>query len=561
MMKRIINNPFIVTILFIFMGILIYSNTFNAPFHYDDYGQIVENPDVQWEELSWSKFKTLSMNRPVAFLTLSLNYYFGGLGVSGYHYVNIGIHIITAFVFFLFLKTVLSLPHFDQNIRDKNREIAIISSLLWISSPIHIQAVTYIIQRMAALAAMFYISATYFYLKGRLSSDKKRYLFYFLTILFILLAYGSKENSITLPFYLLLLEIIIIRKGNFTFLFKKHMLVIFCILAITYLLTLWYLYYVYYSYEHKVSLDPWFLYIIETRFYTGVRAIAFYITQILFPVPSRLSLEHDFQISRSLIDPPSTMLILPCLLVVVFYAIISYKKRPLFSFFTLWFFGNLALENFYPFLITVFEHRLYLPSMGFFAIAGIGIHKLISSVKGGGLKRFSVAALFIVIALFSINTYIRNNVWKDPYSLWFDVIKKSPNISIGYMQLGVTYFKDEDYDGALNSYLKARSIAPRDPSVRFGLGVIYFNLKQYDEAIREFNHVGSLGYMKPNKTSPDISYYFSRIAKNYFGHGRVEEAIKVLDNALLYDPDEPMIKELKVKMEKGTITAKEIMSK
>lgn len=557
-----IKNNLAVFALFSFWTALIYSNTFNAPFHYDDYGRIVENPDIQWEELSFERFKRLIFAwRPVANLTFALNYYFGGLHVSGYHYVNLGIHIITAFVFFLFLKTVFTLPHFNQKIRDKNCEIAIIVSLLWLTSPIQVSAVTYIIQRMASLAAMFYICAVYFYLKGRLSLGRKRYIYIFLNILSVLLALGTKQNTFSLPFFFIVVEIMMINNGDIRALLRRRIFIMLAIASITYILILLYLYYSTLEIKLNSWFMSWFIYSVEMRFFTGVRAIAFYVVHLFFPVPSRLSLEHDFEISRSLFDPPSTVLILPILIGSILFIIFSFKKHPIFSFFSIWFLGNLVIETFNPYLITVFEHRLYLPSMGFFAIAGIGAHNLITSAKGDGAKRFSVAALFIVIALFSINTYIRNNVWKDPYSLWFDVIKKSPNISIGYMQFGVTYFKDEDYDGALNSYLKARSIAPRDPSVRYGLGVIYFNLKGYEEAIREFNHVGSLGEIKPNKISPSISYYFSRIAKNYYGHGRVEEAIKVIDNALLYDPDEPELKELKEKMLKGTITTKEIMSK
>lgn len=560
-MKNVFKNHFVIMALLGALVIAIYSNTFQAPFHYDDYDQIVENPIIKWNELSWDNFKRLfkepEYSRPISLLTFALNYSFGGLDVSGYHYVNIGIHIISAFGFYLFLSTIFGLPHFDRKIRDNNRRIAVISSILWLSSPVHIQAVTYIVQRMAALAAMFYIYAMYFYLKARLSLDSKSYLFYILATGFALLALGSKQNAVTLPFFLLVLEILVIKKGNAAFLFKKKrgfailsvLGIIFCGLIYLYLPLF------------KDITKPWFLYAVESRFLTGTRVILFYVIQLLFPVPSRLSLEHDFQASRSLFDPPATIVALLLLTGIVIYTLASLKRRPIFSFFALWFLGNLVIETFNPYLITVFEHRLYLPSMGLFALAGIGAHNLITSAKGDGAKRFSVAALFIVIAMFSINTYIRNNIWKDPYTLWFDVIKKSPNISIGYMQVGVTYFKDEDYDGALNSYLKARSIAPRDPSVRFGLGVIYFNLKVYDEAIREFNHTGSLGYVKPNKASPSIGYYFSRIAKNYYGHGRVEEAIKVLDNALLYEPNEPVLKELKGKMEKGTITAKEIMSK
>lgn len=557
-LQAIRNNVAVISIFGIWSAI-IYSNTINATFHYDDYFHIVNNPNIQWEEVSWENVvrtlqsKEESLSRPVANLTFALNYYVGGLDVSGYHYVNIGIHIITAFVFFLFLKTVFSLPHFGHKIQNKNYEIAFIASLLWLSSPLQIQAVTYIVQRMAALAAMFYVSAIYFFLKGRTSYGNKVYLYYILSILSSLLAVGSKENAITIPLFILVLEITILRKGDIGFIFKKRILLFLGVILTIYSALLLYYYFI-----TVTKADKWFIYMLEMHFFTSVRAIAFYLTHLLFPIPSRLSIQHDFQVSQSLFEPLSTVLILPILIGIMIYALLSVRKRPLFSFFALWFFGNLAIETFHPYLITIFEHRLYLPSMGFFALVGIGVYNAATPLKIKGVK---FIALGIVIALFSTNTYIRNNIWKDEYTLWGDVIKKSPNIAIGYIQVGNALFKDEDYEAALNYYLKARSIEPRNVAVRYGLGVIYFNLKGYEAAIAELSQVGSMGYVIVNRHDPSISYYFSRIAKNYYGHGRVDDAIEVLERALLYDPNEPRLKELKEKMVKGAITAKEIMSK
>ena len=59
------------------------------------------------------------------------------------------------------------------------RFIATLGAALWAINPIHTQAVTYIVQRMAILAALFYILGIYLYLKGRLSQDRSGKILYF----------------------------------------------------------------------------------------------------------------------------------------------------------------------------------------------------------------------------------------------------------------------------------------------------------------------------------------------------------------------------------------------
>lgn len=549
-------RSFFAIILLSLWGILIYSNSFNSSFHYDDYVSIVDNPDVQWKTISFENFKKLfvaDIQRPFSFLTFALNYYFGGLDVRGFHYVNIGIHIISSIGLFLFTKSMLELPFRGRGLRERSLSIAFIAALFWLSSPIQTQAVTYIVQRMAALAAMFYIFAMYFYLKARTDS-RRRYLFYTLTLMSSFLALGSKENAYVLPLFLLLFEIIIIRRGDAAFLLNKRALSILAVLAVAFIGLIWYLFYE----PFRVDIGSWFPYWIKTRFLTGMRVICFYIIQLLFPVPSRLSIEHYFSFSRGLLDPPSTLFALIVISGLILSALAFLKKYPLFSFCTLWFFGNLAIETFYPYLILVFEHRVYLPSMGFFVLAALGVDYLIEFSRSKRLLWFSVSAVIVIFALFSINTYIRNGTWGDEYSLWSDVVAKNPSIASGYIGLGSAFAKDEDYQQALTNYIKANSLDPRNPAVLYGLGLVYFKLHEYDDAVRYFSIIGSTGYIGIGN-SPSISYYFSRIAKNYYGHRRTKEALAVLDRALLYDPNETMLKELKEKMEKGTITSKEIM--
>ena len=89
--------------------IILYSNTLNSPFVFDDVANIRENSyirltDLDFQRLSDAMFKSPCSNRPVANISFALNYYFGKYDVTGYHVVNIIIHLINGIlVYFLAL--------------------------------------------------------------------------------------------------------------------------------------------------------------------------------------------------------------------------------------------------------------------------------------------------------------------------------------------------------------------------------------------------------------------------------------------------------------------------
>ena len=96
------------------MVLLIYSNTFQASWHLDDYVNINNNPRIKINNLQPATlygtffasrdgglYLGKKLYRPVACLTLALNWYFGQDNVFGYHAINVGIHLITAFLLFL----------------------------------------------------------------------------------------------------------------------------------------------------------------------------------------------------------------------------------------------------------------------------------------------------------------------------------------------------------------------------------------------------------------------------------------------------------------------------
>ena len=172
-------------------GIIVYSNTFQVPFALDDESSIVNNIVVEKLDNVFYAYQLglkFVQNRFVAYLTFALNYQFGGLNVTGYHVVNLLIHLVTALLVYALLRLTFRTPYFQgdtaldvqvaQSCRltpqpsslqlQPSSFIPLFAALLFVVHPVQTQAVTYIVQRMASLATMFYLLSVVLYVKARL---------------------------------------------------------------------------------------------------------------------------------------------------------------------------------------------------------------------------------------------------------------------------------------------------------------------------------------------------------------------------------------------------------
>ena len=210
-------------------AVCLYANTFDAPFLFDDkYSILDERAEIQIEKLNLESLtqvvtRSHGRQRPLSMITLAVNYYFHEFDVFGYHAVNLVIHLFTAFVLFFLLQTTLRLQIYnrekpvgpDDTLPGPASALeptwmAFFAVLIWMVHPVQTNAVTYIVQRMTSLAALFYILSILLYVKGRLAVRAGR--FKSAAVLFVgclfsgLCAFASKENAATLPFFILLYE-------------------------------------------------------------------------------------------------------------------------------------------------------------------------------------------------------------------------------------------------------------------------------------------------------------------------------------------------------------------
>jgi len=520
-------KPFFYLLILVGVVFLLYSNTFNNPFILDDWSNITSNISIRLENLTLNGLKEAASyshlsTRPISYITFALNYYFHQFSLPGYHLVNILIHAFAGIFLYLLYKITLSLE--SQRIRvGVSNMLAFSAALLWIVHPLHIQSVTYIVQRMNSLAAMFYILSMLLYVRGRVAPGmRKKYLYFIGCMVSGILALGSKEIAATLPFFILLYEWFFLQDLSVTWL-KKNLLPIIAVMIFLGALVFFYLGWDLVSWiQNGYSFRDFTL---TQRVLTEFRVVVFYISQVFLPHPSRLNLEHHFILSNSLVDPISTLLSMLLLLFLFLAAIILARKERLISYSIFWFLGNLVIESSVIGLEIIFEHRTYLPSMLLVLAVVVLIDRLLK------LTRLKVTVMVLVLLVFSTWTYQRNMVWQDEMALALDSVAKSPEKPRAHMVLGNVYKGQQEYDKAVMHYEKALSLNPS-----LGLAIVHYNfgniLMVQEKYIEAANH-----YREAMKLEPSEDIIRINLANAFEMQGKTEEAIKVLEELLRLDPE------------------------
>lgn len=477
---------------------IIYGNSFDCSWHFDDEPNIVDNPNLHLKEFSWGNIKQAlfsdrnnpkSLYRPAACLSFALNYYFGGIDVFGYHLVNISLHFIASVFLFLFIYHTLNLPSLRLKYAHKSYFIALLATVLWATNPIQSQAVTYIVQRMAGMAGMFYIIGMFFYLKARTTGIRYQKAIYFiLCFFFALMAFGSKENAVILPLSLFVYEILLLQETTAQNL-RKTFMVFFVVTGTILMLGFSYIYSQggnIFSFLDGYENRPFTL---TQRLLTEPRVIVYYISLLLYPVSTRLNVAHSIDTSSSLFHPFTTSISFIAIFAAIFFAIYLAKRRPLISFSIIFFFLNHVIESTILPLELIFEHRNYIPSMMFFVPVAIGFCWLTDYYKVKKVMQFIIIGFIVFIIVgFGHSTFIRNFTWKNEKSLWIDASEKAPDLYRPHHNLGRYYGDHGHIEKAIAEY-KTALVKPfcnrKDESfvAYYNLGMIYGDLKDYEKAL------------------------------------------------------------------------------
>lgn len=499
--SKLTSRSFYAFVLLVLLILVPYAKTFKSSWHLDDYPNIIENQRIHLKEPNigslfnsffMKKGDTEKLSRPIPRLTFALNWYFSGTNVTGYHILNIAIHIITAFLLYLSIINLFKTPNLRGKYK-KRREhfVALLTAVMWAVHPIQIQAVTYIVQRMTLLAALFYLLSIYFYIKARIAdSPSNQNLFIIGCVLSFILAMGSKENTVVLPLALLLVEVVFFQDLSSSRERKKFILIaLVTILGILILGILFYLSDNPLSFLKGYKIRSFSL---PERLMTEPRILIFYLSQIFYPVANRFSIEHDFRISTSLLEPWPTIPAIIVVFVLIAIGVSQIRKRPILSFGILFFFLNHLIESTVIPLELIFEHRNYLPTFFLFYSVSLGLIHGIDHYRGKNRIIHHIIVSFIASLIIGLcsGTYIRNMDWVTEKSLWEDAMKKAPGRARpAYNLARQYYFKTGRFDQALFFYERAFQLKASKPKYSQalclnGMASIYYLRHEYDEVIK-----------------------------------------------------------------------------
>ena len=172
---------------------------------------------------------------------------------------------------------------------------------------------------------------------------------------------------------------------------------------------------------------------------------------------------------------------MPLFLAVIF-ALKVFKKNRLVSFGILWFFLTISVESsFIPIHHVIYDHRVYLPSIGFFLIFVYLLFQLSDK------KQLIIALLSVIICIYATLTFQRNKVWKTEVSLWTDVIQKAPQKAKGYYNIANVFAKQGKRIDALSNYNQAIKLSPNLYSAYNNRGLIFQDMQRFDLALADYS--------------------------------------------------------------------------
>lgn len=516
------------------LGFAVYLNSFSVPFVFDDYPNIRDNPSIRLasvdiESLRAAALESHAPRRPIANLSFALNYLAGGYDVKGYHLANIFMHVINGvLVYFLTLMLLRRAQALEDRPSAPDRRLqlaALLAAAIFIAHPVQVQAVTYIVQRMTSMATMLYLLSLLLYLLGRARRDAAgRAACWAGALVSWLLALGSKEIAATLPVMIVVTEYLFYRDPERPWpgISPAYPLIA---AAATIAVTLFYL-----------GVDPVAVITAEytnrdfsvgERLLTELRVLVYYLSLMVLPLPGRLSLEHTFVISRTIVDPVTTLAAAIVLAAMFFAALRLARRRPIISLCIFWFLVTLSVESSFVGIELAFEHRLYLPMFAF-ALAVAYLVSLTRARHGAAAMVISIAMGTALIAALATASVMRNAVWQDPLRLWADAVSKNPTSYRARNNLGRVLIDRGEATPAAREFEEAIRIKPDYAEPYNNLGTLHARAGRFDQAMLHFG--------KAIELNPRYAQAYNNLGVALLSQGRARDAGSQLGQAVRIAP-------------------------
>jgi tetratricopeptide (TPR) repeat protein len=349
------------------------------------------------------------LGRPVSLLSFALQFHYAH-SAAAFKYVNLCIHLLIASLICWWLVLVGRLTGLTES---RALPLALAAAGIWLLLPIQVSTVLYVVQRMTELAALFTVMGLLGYTCGRAWLAQNRVLAGYAMVSlslggFGLLAVLSKENGALLLLYAIVLEATL-----FATLPRPRYWMAWC-WSFLYLPMLGLFGYLLWQLD-PVQIAEMRDFTVYERLLTQPRILLDYLFNIFVPRPQALSLFHDdYPVSRSLIDPPATLIALAMLLAALGSALWLRRRYPLYAFGVLWFLAGHALESSFLPLMLYFEHRNYLALLGPVVAVLYNLPAALPYLSTRLLRYTALTAGIIWLGLILWTTWVGIRLWNQP---------------------------------------------------------------------------------------------------------------------------------------------------
>lgn len=517
------SKPALVVLLLFLTGIVYFPALGHDFLSWDDPAFLLHNTALR--VLTWGNVKNIfsspveSVYVPLTIMSFALEHYFLKFKPWIYHLNNILLHLAVVALVFVFAVRI-GLP----------LRAGFLAALLFGIHPMHVESVVWITERKDVLYAVFYMAALISYWKYL---ENKRAADLVWTTLWGILSMLSKPMALSLPLILLLCDWLKKRKFSASVIVEKIplTLVIACLGWITY------------SYYRRVPGQDF----LEAGL-IGLWTMTFYVRQFLVPV----ILNPFYALPRPITFFSLEYFTAACVLGVMIFGLIRYRKEPWLSFAVLFYLGSI----FFLFRLDTAADRnivadrfMYLPCLGFCFFIGEAFDKLLKL----HMRHYKILVLMAVgcYLLLGVRTMVQVGIWKNDDTFWNHVLFLNPDNPIAYNHRAMMYEEKKDLLKALKDYDKAISLEPNYLEAFNNRGLVYSKFRRYDLALRDFNTVMQIdplsetgffnrGYLYFRQREYDLALkdytraiaLRPRYAEAYNARGSVYEAMKQYPEAL-----------------------------
>jgi hypothetical protein len=540
-------------VLVVLLGTAAYSNSLHVPLIMDDSRALLAVSSRSAAQI----FHDTA--RPIADISFLFNYRLHNFQLAGYHLVNLAIHLATAVTLYALLVSAFAALRRSCTAgvaTFAERFVPFAAALLFVSHPVQTQAVTYIVQRSTGLATLFYLLSVLFFISGRnlLEVREQRgmpWLLFGFSLVAGLLAFGSKQIALTLPLMLVVLELFLFRGRLLN---RKFFLLLGVFGAV--------------GMVGLLAADPGASFLnkllsatSETDtisrtdyFLTEVRVVASYLRLLYLPL------------GQSLVwSPPvyTSILALPVLASSALHVFLlsvaallfrqskhnflsdngqSAALQRLAALGIVWFYGSLLIESsIFPIADVMVEHRMYLPSVGFFMTVTAGAALAVQ--RNEVYVKWLWLLLLILCLVLGGLTIARNQKWHDALVLYQEALNKFPDSDLALMNISEEYLQRDMPHKALPHIVRLIELTPQlTPYVKVYLGKTLRALN-----VNHMRFATGEEFFRPNwMETPPMDYSTRRkwdglvsnnlaLAHEYLGN--TTKAMEYYEGAIKVNPD------------------------